>query len=53
MLLPTRVKLNKPRIEPDSATRDFWTEWGSESPNPEAIAKAVEALRCQVCPVSQ
>ena len=53
MLLPTRVKLNKPQIEPDSATRDFWTEWGTISPNPEAIAQAVEALRCQVRPSAQ
>lgn len=53
MLLPTRVKLNKPQIEPDSATRDFWTEWGTVSPNPDAITKAVEALRCQVRPSAQ
>lgn len=48
MLLPTRVKLNKPTIEPASATRDFWTEWGSDAPDPDAIATAVEALRRQV-----
>jgi len=48
MLLPTRVKLNKPSVEPASATRDFWTEWGSDAPDPVAIATAVEALRRQV-----
>jgi hypothetical protein len=48
MLLPTRIKLNKPSIHPASATRDFWTEWGSTPPDPEAIAAAVESLRRQV-----
>jgi DNA helicase HerA-like ATPase len=48
MLLPTRIKLNKPSIRPASATRDFWTEWGSTPPDPEAIAAAVESLRRQV-----
>lgn len=48
MLLPTRVKLNKPSVEPASATRDFWTEWGADAPDPAAITAAVEALRRQV-----
>ena len=48
MLLPTRVKLNKPKIEPASATRDFWTDWGTVRPDPNVIATSVEALRRQV-----
>jgi DNA helicase HerA-like ATPase len=48
MLLPTRVKLAKPRIKPDSATRNFWTEWGKVEPRAEAISASVEALRRQV-----
>jgi hypothetical protein len=48
MLLPTRVKLNKPKIEPASATRDFWTDWGTVRPDPDVIAASVEALRRQV-----
>jgi DNA helicase HerA-like ATPase len=48
MLLPTRVRLAKPKIEPASATKDFWTLWGSEEPDPAVIEEAVESLRRQV-----
>jgi uncharacterized protein len=48
MLLPTRMKLDRPAICPASATRDFWTDWGTREPNKEAIAGAVEAFRRQV-----
>jgi uncharacterized protein len=48
MLLPTRVRLSKPKIEPASATKDFWTEWGTRKPEESAIQEAVEALRRQV-----
>ena len=47
VLIPTRIKLDRPSIEPASGTRDFWTEWGSISPNASAIAEAVETLRRQ------
>ena len=47
VLLPSRIKLDKPVIPPDSATRNFWKEWGTTSPDAEAIAKAVESLRSQ------
>jgi uncharacterized protein DUF87 len=47
VLLPTRIKLDEPKIRPDSATRDFWREWGSHHPDPKAIAAAVECLRKQ------
>lgn len=48
MLLPTRVKLAEPRVKPDSATRDFWTDWGMIEPDGDAIIASVEALRRQV-----
>lgn len=48
ILLPTRIKLDKPKIEPASATRQFWSDWATLTPNPAAVAKAVESLRRQV-----
>lgn len=47
VLLPSRIKLDRPQITPDSATRDFWTEWGSLVPDPDAVLKATECLRSQ------
>ena len=47
VLLPSRIKLDIPKIPPDSATRDFWKEWGSLKPDDTAITKAVECLRSQ------
>jgi hypothetical protein len=47
VLLPTRIKLDKPEITPDSSTRDFWTEWSSRQPDNDAIGAAVECLRGQ------
>lgn len=47
VLLPARIRLDAPKIPPDSATRDFWKEWGSLKPDDEAIKLAVECLRGQ------
>ncbi|MFQ5839850.1 MAG: ATP-binding protein, partial [Candidatus Methylomirabilales bacterium] len=47
ILLPARIKLKLPRIEPLSATRDFWTEWGERAPDASAVTDAVETLRRQ------
>jgi hypothetical protein len=47
VLLPSRIKLDIPKIKPDSATRDFWKEWGTNQPNSTAINAAVECLRSQ------
>lgn len=47
VLLPSRIKLDKPTIAPDSATRDFWREWGTQAPDSDALNNAVEALRSQ------
>ena len=48
ILLPTRIKLDKPKIAPESATRQFWSEWANQTPKQDAVSKAVEALRRQV-----
>jgi DNA helicase HerA-like ATPase len=47
VLLPARIKLDSPKIKPDSATRDFWSEWGMRGPTEKAIRNAVETLRRQ------
>jgi DNA helicase HerA-like ATPase len=47
VLLPTRIKMDKPTIQPTSGTRDFWKEWGSQRPDAKAITEAVETLRRQ------
>lgn len=47
VLLPSRIKLDKPVITPDSATRDFWKDWGTQMPDVAAIMTAVESLRSQ------
>jgi hypothetical protein len=47
ILLPARIKLNFPAIEPLSQTRNFWQEWGERSPDAAAVAAAVETLRRQ------
>lgn len=45
-LLPSRVKIDKPTIQPSSATIDFWDEWNKEK-SEKGIEQAVEALRKQ------
>lgn len=47
ILLPTRIRLDKPSVEPASATKLFWTEWSNNIQNLDAIDKAVDALRKQ------
>ncbi len=47
VLLPTRIKLDPPKIKPASATRDFWTDWGRMKSDEKAITESVEALRRQ------
>ena len=47
VLLPTRIRLDKPEIEPASATRDFWREWGQSEPKQAAIKLAIQSLRGQ------
>lgn len=47
ILLPNRIKINKPNIEPDSMTRDFWKEWSENKPDNDSIFEAIENLRAQ------
>ena len=47
VLLPSRIKLDLPAVKPDSATRDFWKDWGEKAPDVDALASAVESLRSQ------
>lgn len=45
-LLPSRVKIDPPKIKPDSSTVEFWDEW-SKDITEKGIEQAVEALRKQ------
>ena len=47
ILLPARIKLKFPTIEPLSQTRNFWQEWGEIAPDSAAVEVAVETLRRQ------
>lgn len=47
VLLPARIKLDIPQVKPDSATRNFWTEWGAVKPSEDSLEAAVECLRSQ------
>lgn len=47
ILLPARIKMKLPTIEPLSQTRNFWQEWGERAPDSTAIVSAVETLRRQ------
>lgn len=47
ILLPTRIKLDEPTIEPTSGTLNFWSDWSNKSSNEEKIRLAVETLRRQ------
>ena len=49
-LLPSRVKVNEPKIKPKSATVDIWTEWErdwKEARGSSVLTKATLALRKQ------
>ncbi len=47
ILLPSRIKLDKPKATPLSLTKNFWREWGEKSSDTAAIVAAVESLRRQ------
>lgn len=47
VLLPSRIKLDKPSVMPLSLTKKFWCEWAEKSSNIDAIKNAVENLRKQ------
>lgn len=47
IILPTRIKLDKPEIKPRSATKNFWTDWNSSAVDEADLVEAVEAMRMQ------
>lgn len=47
VLLPSRIKLDKPKAKPLSLTKNFWREWSERSSDEPAIRAAVENLRRQ------
>lgn len=46
VLLPSRIRVNKPSEEPQSATVAFWTEWQRDAQDPD-FEKSVENMRRQ------
>jgi len=46
VLLPSRIRINKPNEKPLSATIDFWTEWGRKDVSPDWVL-AAENMRRQ------
>ena len=46
VLLPSRIRINKPDEKPLSATIDFWTEWGRSDVSPDWVL-AAENMRRQ------
>jgi hypothetical protein len=47
LILPTRIRLDKPVVKPTSATKEFWTEWSERPVDDDDVVSAVEALRKQ------
>ena len=47
VLLPSRIKLDKPKVTPLSLTKNFWREWTERASSVDAIKTAVENLRKQ------
>ena len=45
-LLPSRIKVTPPEIEPSSSTIDIWTEWG-KTKYENGLSQAVQAFRQQ------
>ena len=46
VLLPSRIRINKPDEQPLSATIDFWTEWSRKDVSPDWVL-AAENMRRQ------
>jgi DNA helicase HerA-like ATPase len=47
VLLPMRIKLDRPRVAPASATFPYWSMWSRKASSPDAIAGGVESLVTQ------
>jgi hypothetical protein len=48
LLLPTRLRFDRPAVAPASGTRPYWSLWATQASDPDAIAAGVEALRNQM-----
>ncbi|MGJ9373814.1 ATP-binding protein [Nesterenkonia sp. CF4.4] len=47
MVLPTRIKLDQPKVKPRSATLSFWSEWSNRAVDDADLVSAVESMRRQ------
>jgi DNA helicase HerA-like ATPase len=47
IILPTRIKLDQPKIKPASATMDFWSDWNDKEVDAADLIAAVESMRRQ------
>lgn len=47
IILPTRIRLDAPKVKPASATRNFWTEWNETNVEDSDLVTAVESMRAQ------
>lgn len=47
IILPTRIRLDAPKVKPTSATKNFWSDWNSAPVEEKALIAAVEAMRTQ------
>lgn len=48
VLLPNPLRFDPPEIKPTSATQPYWSLWMREPSHPDAISRAVNALRNQM-----
>lgn len=47
IILPTRIRLDIPKVRPASATKNFWSDWNEKEVHEEDLIAAVEAMRMQ------
>lgn len=47
VVLPTRIRIDSPQVKPNSATRQFWSDWATKEAPSAAIATGVESMRRQ------
>lgn len=47
IILPTRIRLDEPKIKPASATMNFWSDWNDKEVDDADLVAAVESMRRQ------
>lgn len=47
IILPTRIKLDEPKVKPASATMSFWSDWNEREVDDSDLIAAVESMRRQ------